>query len=141
MGLLDSLAGQVAGSLGGAGGSAPAHGGLMDVLAQMLGNTQGGVGGLPGLVNAFQANGMGDVIQSWIGTGQNLPITADQIGKVLGSGQLQALAQQLGFSPQDLSGQLANLLPQAVDRMTPGGTLPQGDALGQAIGMLGGLFK
>lgn len=138
MGLLDSLAGQVTGALSGNQGG----GGLMDVVAGLLNSPQGGgASGLNGLIQAFEANGLGNIIGSWVGTGQNLPISAEQLQSVLGNGQLQALAQQFGFSPRDLSGQLAQLLPQVIDKLTPGGNVPQGDAMTQAMGMLGGLFK
>ncbi len=135
MGLLDALAGQAASALGG--GAAQGNP-LLEVVAGLINNPQ--TGGLAGLVNAFQQKGLGDVVGSWVSTGQNLPISADQLGQVLGNGQIAAMAQQLGFSPQDMSGQLAQMLPQVIDRLTPNGALPQGD-IGSAIGMLGSLFK
>jgi uncharacterized protein YidB (DUF937 family) len=134
MGLFDSVAGQVLGSLSngaGAGGNA----GLVQAVTGMLASYPGG---LPGLVAAFQEKGLGGVVASWIGTGENLPISAEQIQAVLGSEQVQAIAQALGFSPQQAAGKLAEVLPGIVDGLTPGGTLPQGNPLG---GLLGGLLK
>jgi uncharacterized protein YidB (DUF937 family) len=78
------------------------------------------------------------VVSSWVGTGENLPISADQISKVLGGGQLADLAQQAGISPERASSMLASVLPGLVDSLTPKGEVPSGDALGQALSkMLG----
>lgn len=134
MGLFDSVAGQVLGSLSsgaGAGGNAN----LVQAVTGMLASYPGG---LPGLVAAFQEKGLGGVIASWIGTGENLPISAEQIQAVLGSEQVQAIAQAMGFSPQQAAGKLAEVLPGIIDGLTPDGTLPQGNPLG---GLLGGLLK
>ncbi|MBI5333947.1 MAG: DUF937 domain-containing protein [Burkholderiales bacterium] len=151
MGLFDSIAGQVLNSMAGQSGqpgqsgqTGDAQPGLMEALGGLLGSGQGG--GLAALVSAFEQQGLGGVIASWIGTGQNQAISAEQIQAVLGSEQVQALAQKLGFSTQDVAAQLAQLLPQVVDRLTPDGTLPQGGgpggvaggALGSLPGMLGG---
>ena len=81
-------------------------------------------GGLSGLVQSFQQNGLGEVVSSWIGTGRNLPVSADQLQSVLGSEQVQALAQRLGLPLGDAGGQLATLLPQIIDGLTPNGRLP-----------------
>lgn len=138
MGLFDTIAGQVIGALNQ--GGTTQQGGLLEVVAGLINNPQ--TGGIQGLVKAFEQNGLGQVVGSWIGTGQNLPISGEQLQAVLGNEQVQAIAQKLGLSPQDLSGQLSQLLPQVVDKLTPNGALPQGDALQSAIGgMLGGLFK
>ena len=134
MGLLDSIAGQVSSALGGAAGSAlpAAHPGLFDVVQSLLSETSGG-GGLTGLVAAFEQQGLGGVVQSWIGTGQNLAITPDQVQSVLGEPHIQEVAQKLGLSTTDVANQLAGLLPHAVDAVTPTGALPQGGALEQAL--------
>jgi uncharacterized protein YidB (DUF937 family) len=92
-----------------------------------LGSSLGGLGGLGGLINAFQRNGMGDQMQSWIGTGQNMPISPDQLQQVLGQGTIGQIAQQLGLSPQASASGLSELLPQLIDRLTPNGQVPQGD--------------
>jgi uncharacterized protein YidB (DUF937 family) len=137
MGLLDSIAGQVLGSLGNGGATAnAAPGGLMDLVGNLLNNQQGG---LTGLISAFEQNGLGSVVASWVGTGQNLPISAEQLQSVLGNEQVQAIAQQLGFSTQDVSAHLANLLPQVVDKLTPDGSVPEGNAMGGLMGALKGL--
>lgn len=137
MGLFDSIAGQVAGALGG--GAPGQQGGLLEVVTGLINNPQ--TGGLQGLIQTFEQKGLGNVISSWVGTGQNLPISAEQLQSVLGNEQVQAMAQKLGLSPQDISSHLSQLLPQVVDKVTPDGTVPQGgDALQSAIGMLCGLF-
>jgi uncharacterized protein YidB (DUF937 family) len=81
-------------------------------------------GGLSGLAAQFQKQGLGGVMQSWISTGANSPISAEQIQQVLGSNTVTQLAAKLGLNPQDVAQKLAQMLPQAVDKMTPGGVLP-----------------
>ena len=137
MGLFDSIAGQVAGALSGQGGAQGS--GLLQLLMELINNPQ--TGGLQGLIAAFQDKGLGDLVSSWIGTGQNLPISAEQLQSVLGSGQIGQIAQQLGLSSQEVSGQLSALLPQVIDGITPNGQVPEGDAMQNALGMLSGLLK
>ncbi|PKO48576.1 MAG: hypothetical protein CVU31_04965 [Betaproteobacteria bacterium HGW-Betaproteobacteria-4] len=136
MGLLDSVVGALAG--GQSGGESP----LLNVVMQLINNPQ--TGGLGGLVQSFQQGGLGDIVNSWVSTGQNLPISAEQIQAVLGGGQLQNIAAQLGMSTEQASGGLADLLPQLVDKLTPNGQVPEGgDLLAQGLDMLkkGGLFS
>jgi len=113
-------------------------------LEQLAGHL--GDGGLEGIVAKFQQGGMGEIVQSWVGTGSNLPISSEQIVAVLGSDQVQNLTRSMGID----SSQLAHALPGLIDHLTPNGQLPQGgiaDILGQAMGnggignVLGGLFK
>ncbi len=139
MGLLDSIAGQVLGSMAGGGRGQPSSG-LMDVIGGLLAGQQPGSagGGLGGLISAFEKNGLGDVMASWIGTGENQAISAEQIQSVLGNEQIAAIARSLGFSPQEVSGQLAQFLPQVIDQITPSGKVPDTDALGGLLGMLKG---
>ncbi len=143
MGLLDSVLGGVLGSLQGGGqGGALGGGGNADLLKAvvgMLGNDAAG-GGLGGLVAKFQQSGLGDVVQSWISSGQNMPVSADQISNVLGNDTLGGLAQRLGLNPADVAGQLSQVLPQVVDQLTPGGQMPAG-GLGSVGDLLGQLFK
>lgn len=130
MGLFDSLAGQVAGALlGGNARAAPA--GALDAVGELISPQAGGLGAL---VNAFEQRGLGGVIASWIGTGQNLPIAPEQIHAVLGDARVQALAQRFGFSTGQLDGLLAQFLPGVVDTLTPNGALPDTTALGGLLG-------
>lgn len=137
MGLFDSIAGQVAGALSGQSGAQGS--GLLQLLMALINNPQ--TGGLQGLIAAFQDQGLGDLVSSWVGTGQNLPISPEQLQSVLGSGQIGQIAQQLGLSSQDVSGELSALLPQVIDGITPNGQVPEGDAMQNALGMLSGLLK
>ncbi len=119
------------------GGGSPAGAGP---LAQILGSLLDGQGGgLAGLVEQFTRAGLGSQMQSWISTGQNLPISVDQLTQVFGQGRMQQLAQQAGVEPAQFGGQLAEVLPQAVDRLTPNGQLPQG-GIEDALGALGKLM-
>jgi uncharacterized protein YidB (DUF937 family) len=82
-------------------------------------------GGVQGVVAQLEQQGLGGVARSWISTGPNQPISADQINKVFGgSGVLGQLAAKAGLSPQDLSQKLSQVLPAAIDKLTPGGTIP-----------------
>ena len=135
MGLFDSVVGALSG--GQSAGSNP----LLNIVMQLINNPQ--TGGLGGLVQSFEQGGLGEVVKSWVATGQNLPISAEQIKAVLGGGQLQDIASQLGVSTEQASGSLADLLPQVIDQMTPNGQLPEGgDLLAQGMDLLkkGGLF-
>ena len=87
---------------------------------------QGGevLGGLGGLLNQFQQSGLGDVVKSWIGTGQNQPISPNQLGSALGPQIIKILAQQTGMSEQEISTHLSQILPNVVDKLTPNGRLP-----------------
>lgn len=109
----------------------------MDVVGSLINNPQ--TGGLQGLIKSFEEKGLGGVAASWVGTGQNLPISAEQIQSVLGNEQVAAFAQKLGISPQDVSTHLAQLLPQVVDKLTPNGSIPEGG--GGLEQTLGGLLK
>ncbi len=82
-------------------------------------------GGLQGVINEFERNGLGPTVQSWVGTGPNHPIAPDDVHKVLGSDLMQQLAAKSGLSVQELSQKLAQVLPQAIDTMTPNGSVPK----------------
>lgn len=83
-------------------------------------------GGLQGVISQFQQNGLGPTVQSWVGTGPNQSISADQIQSALGPDLLRQLSEKSGLSVQDLSHKLAQVLPQAIDTMTPNGSVPPG---------------
>lgn len=128
MGGLESILGGLAGGGGGApagGMGAGAAGGaaLIAVLMQLLQRN----GGLGGLLQQFQQAGYGRQADSWVATGDNLPIDGDALSKVLGSGQLEAIAQQLGMSRGQAADRMASALPDVVNQMTPKGSVP-GDA-------------
>jgi len=81
-------------------------------------------GGLQGLVQSFHDKGMGGLVSSWIATGPNPPVSADQIHQVLGSDQVNALAAKAGISPDIAGSAIAQLLPGLVDKLTPNGSVP-----------------
>jgi uncharacterized protein YidB (DUF937 family) len=144
MSLLNSIVGAVVNNMG-QGQSQPANP-LMNIVMGMLTQqsgqgSQGGLGGLAGLAEMFQQKGAGDLMSSWIGTGQNMPISGDQLSGILGSEQIGSIASQLGMSQSETSGALADLLPQVIDRLTPQGQMPQGDISQQLSGMLSGFFN
>lgn len=133
MGLLDGLLGSVMGGMMG-GGQQQAANPLLQIALQLLQQN----GGLQGVLGKFQQAGYGDQVQSWVGTGQNLPIDAGALSQIFGQGQLGQIAQQLGVSHEEAAGQLAQALPQVVDRMTPNGQIPEGhsDLVNEALAIL-----
>jgi uncharacterized protein YidB (DUF937 family) len=136
MGLFDELGKAVGGAMGGAGGAG--KGGGQAALLQAVAGLLGG-GGLDGLVKSFQAKGLGDIVGSWVSTGPNLPVSPDQVALALGPDTLGKLAGQVGLDPKAVAGQLSGLLPGLVDKLTPGGALPDATSLqGTLQGMLGG---
>ena len=155
MGLLDSVIGALGQAQGGSGAAGGGQAQLLNLVLGMLANNGGGqagagagalggLGGLGGLLEKFQQNGLGDVAASWVSTGQNQPISPDQLGNVLGADVLGGLAQQVGLSPGDTAGQLSQILPQLIDQLTPNGQVPQGGVNIGGLdlgGLLGGLLK
>ena len=136
------------GALGGA-QPAASQGGQGDLIAKLLplvlqmlqgrqGNAVGaaaggagglgslaGLGGLGGLVNAFSQNGLGDLVGSWIGRGENLPVSGRQLAQVLGDDGIRHLAGRTGASQGEVTEALSQILPQVVDGLTPEGKVPE----------------
>jgi len=115
MGLLDSILGAVSGKTEGSGGAAQLIGILGGLLAQS--------GGLEGLANKFSQSGQGNAFQSWVGMGENQPISSGQVQNALGSDQVKALAAKMGIDPAQASNFLAEYLPKIVDKLTPAGKI------------------
>ena len=109
MGLLDGMLGGVVGAA------------MVGVVNHVLEQN----GGVQGVVNQFEKQGFGPTVRSWVGTGPNQAITAEQIHQVLGSNAVQELAAKAGLSVPELTAKLSQLLPQAVDTLTPGGVIPK----------------
>jgi len=131
MGLFDQVVGALSGNQSGGGNA------LLETVLQLVNNPQ--TGGLGGLVQSFQQGGLAEIVNSWVSTGQNLPISAEQIQSVLGGSTLQDMAAKLGMSHEQISGGLAAMLPQVVDQLTPNGEVPQGgDLLAQGLDLLKG---
>ena len=127
MGLFDSVAGAVMGKLSGEQSS----------MAQVAMDMFNQHGGLSGLIEKFKEGGLGEQAASWVGKGENLPISADQISSVLGSGAIAEMAAKFGLTPEVLSNQIAQHLPGMVDKMTPNGEVSadSSNLLGSVLGM------
>ena len=129
MGLLDGLLGPVLGKVMGGGQQGNA---LMDMAMGLLNNPQSG--GLSGLLEKFKASGLGDQAASWVGTGENAPVSGDQIHNALGGDFINQIASKLGVDASQASGGLAQLLPTLIDKLTPNGAVPaDGDQLAQGL--------
>jgi uncharacterized protein YidB (DUF937 family) len=140
MGLLDGGT-QSLGGQGGQGGGGQAE--LLKLVLGMLasdGRGGGGGGGLAGLVEQFQAAGLGEQVNSWVGAGQNLPVSPEQLQGAFGADRMSEVAERMGLSTGDLGAQLSQVLPQAVDHFTPDGRLPEG-GLGNLGDLLGQLMR
>ncbi|WSV96459.1 YidB family protein [Streptomyces sp. NBC_01006] len=132
---LGSLLGSLLG--GGSGGQA-AGGGGSNILGALLGALMGGGGAggaqaagggnnpLGGLMDMLSKSGLADQAQSWIGTGDNKPVSGAQIAEALPDDTLQKVAEQAGVSPQEAADQIAESLPKAVDKLSPAGSIPSG---------------
>lgn len=133
MGLLDDITGMASKA---AGGSAPG-GGAESAISGLLG--QGGKA-LPGLLEKFGAGGLGDVAQSWVGKGANLPVSGAQVKSVLGSDVVQSVAGKLGLSSDAAADKIADVLPAIIDKLTPDGIVPDPDALADKLtGLIKGI--
>jgi len=109
MGMLDGLLGGIVGA------------GMVSVVNGIIEKH----GGLQGVVSEFERKGLGATVKSWVGTGPNQPISADEVHKALGPDLLQQLSEKSGLSVQDLAQRLSHVLPQAVDKLTPDGAIPK----------------
>jgi uncharacterized protein YidB (DUF937 family) len=98
------------------------------IVSQIIGMIQSRPGGLAGLLQAFQQGGLGHVFQSWVGTGRNLPVSADQLHGTVGSDWISRITQATGLPQNQVEQHLSALLPQIVDHLTPNGQLPQGES-------------
>jgi uncharacterized protein YidB (DUF937 family) len=134
MGLLDSLTGALGGAAGGGGGGQPD---LMKIVMTLIQNA----GGIEGLMAKLQQGGLAEAASSWVSTGQNLPVSGQQLEGALGSDLLGPLAQQMGMGQGDLAGSLSQMLPQLIDTMSPQGQLPSGGGMPDLGGLLGSLLK
>ena len=131
MGILD----QVTDKLGGGKG-----GGIQAVLLQQLVGYLSKPGALGNLAQSFQRNGLGNVLQSWIGTGQNLPISASQVQQVLGNDVVSDMAGKAGLDVPETADALSGMLPQVVDKLSPDGKEPSSNQLGGLLSSVGKMF-
>ncbi len=122
------------GLLGKALGEGSSQNPLMDIALGLITNPQ--TGGLQGLIQTLKEKGLGDAVSSWISTGENQPVSGGQIQRALGGNFIQQIAEQLGNSKAEVSGSLANLLPEIIDKLTPNGSLPESGQLQQGLELL-----
>jgi uncharacterized protein YidB (DUF937 family) len=124
MGLLDNLESQPAGNQ---------QNTLLQAVSGLISNS----GGLSGLINRFTQSGLGQHVQSWVGNGDNMPITGDHVRQALGSDQIQQVAQQLGTDHAQASNMIAGFLPKLIDKLTPHGqVVSDGEAQQGISGLL-----
>ncbi len=112
-----------------------------DFLSSALQLIGGNNGGLNGLMQMFASKGLSDLIQSWVGTGSNLPISAEQIRSVFGDDKVNEIAKLTGSNSEKTSSDLSSFLPEFIDKITPGGNIPSGGFEGLNMNMLSELFK
>jgi len=127
MGLLDSLLSGLAGTNNANASGSTSASPLLQIALQLLaGASSGGgsSGGLNAMIEQFQRAGMGPQMNSWISSGQNMPISPEQLSQVFGRGQLQQMAAGSGMDVGEVSGGLASMLPQLIDHVTPNGHVP-----------------
>ena len=120
MGLLNSLLGSLLGGL-----NNNQQSGLMSSVSGLI----TGSGGIGGLMQKFSGAGLGDLMKGWVSNGPNPPATAQHIEQVFGADQLQQIASQTGIDPSQISGHIAQILPQLVDKLTPHGQPVEGGVL------------
>lgn len=128
MGLFDSVAGAVLGkTIGG-------KGDMANIALEMFNQ----YGGLDGILTKFQEGGLADIAATWVGKGENSPVSSNQITDILGSGAIANMASKFGISPEVLSSKIAEHLPNMVDKMTPNGEINSntGNLLNTVLGMM-----
>jgi uncharacterized protein YidB (DUF937 family) len=116
MSFIDDLKNKATGSSEGAG--------AVSAILQLVNSHPGG---FSGLLQTFHERGLGGVVSSWVGTGENQAITAEQIQKVLGNDKIKQFAAKVGISPEEAGNKIAEYLPQVVDKLTPNGQVPTGN--------------
>ncbi|MEU6123908.1 YidB family protein, partial [Streptomyces sp. NPDC047123] len=126
---LGSLLGGLLG--GGQQGGSSGAGGGGNILAALLGAlmSKGGASGgnpLSGLLEGLNKAGLVDQAQSWVGTGENKEVTGEQVQQALPDDALRQAAEEAGVSPEQAANEIAQVLPQAVDKLTPEGQVPSG---------------
>jgi uncharacterized protein YidB (DUF937 family) len=131
MGLLDEVMAMV----GSTGAQQGTHATALTAIMGYINSPQ--VGGLAGLQSMFQQGGLGHILSSWVGNGQNLPVSASQLQNVLQGGALQQAAEKAGMDPTQLTGMMSTLMPHLVDKLSPNGQLPDASALQKMLQGLG----
>jgi uncharacterized protein YidB (DUF937 family) len=127
--LLDQLKSQLGGILaaetaGAKGAQSPAHDphAMLESVTELIGQH----GGLGGLLEKLKASGLGDAVSSWVGTGDNRPVPANQLESAIGADTISQITAKLGVTKEQASSLLARYLPMVIDRLTPHGKLEEG---------------
>ena len=128
MGFFDEIKNKLFTSIGEKEGE---HSSLIESIMGLVTNKESG--GLEGLLNNFKEKGLGDIISSWVSTGENQPISADQIQDGVGEEQVQQLAEKTGLSSDAVKSKLAEILPDIIDKLTPEGKIPEAGFLGKTL--------
>lgn len=134
MGMFDDLAGKAMGMLGGVGQS-----GMLSQVSQLFAG--GDSGGIDGLLETLKSKGLGDVVSSWVGKGENLPVSADQLKDALGGDLLEKLAAKTGSTSDDIASKMSEYLPGIVDKLTPDGEMPEGGLMARGQDLIKGFFS
>jgi uncharacterized protein YidB (DUF937 family) len=125
MGLLDQITGLFRGGQG-------------EQITKSIGGLFDDVGGIDGLMQKFDAAGLGDTVKSWVGTGENAAVSPEQVKEALGTEELEKVASEAGVSADQAANGLSKLLPDMVDKLTPDGVIPSTDQLKEQFGKLMG---
>jgi uncharacterized protein YidB (DUF937 family) len=127
--LLDELKSQLGGILaaetaGAKGAQSPAHDphAMLESVVELIGQH----GGLGGLLDKLKASGLGDAVSSWVGTGDNQPVPANQLESAVGANTINQIIAKLGVTKEQASALLARYLPMVIDRLTPHGKVEEG---------------
>jgi uncharacterized protein YidB (DUF937 family) len=127
--LLDQLKSQLGGILaaetaGAEGAQSPAHDphAMLESVMEMIGQH----GGLGGLLDKLKASGLGDAVSSWVGTGDNQTVPANQLESAIGADTISQIIAKLGVTKEQASSLLARYLPMVIDRLTPHGKVEEG---------------
>lgn len=131
MSILDQVTSAGGGSTGVGGGN------IIESIIVMISSD----GGIKGLVSKFTQGGLGDVVNSWVSTGDNKPISGGELSGVLGNDQLRSIAEKTGLPIEDITKKVSEFLPGIVDKLTPNGKVEEGNIVDQGMGMLKGLFN
>ena len=129
MGFLDDITAKLGGKEGEEGGLAS----LQKIFSSS--------GGLTGLTSRLSSSGLGQQVQSWVGTGENQPVSGAQVQKAMDPGELHQMAQQAGISDQEASEQVAKALPEMVNQATPQGQMPDNDPFAKGVDTVKRMLK
>ena len=129
MGFLDDITAKLGGQNG-------QEGGLASLQRMFTCN-----GGLQGMTSKLTSSGMGKQVQSWIGTGENQPVTGQQMQQAMDPNELHSMAQQAGMTDEEAGEQLAQAMPQMVNDATPQGQIPEQDPFSKGLDSLKRMLK